>query len=238
MSKSSLLVLFAAAAVMTGCATKNYVKEEVQPVSTKVDQVADQANKNDAAITQTKADVAKNTTAISAVDEKATTADRRAQDAGTAANQAGQRAAQNTQDIAQLRGVIANLDDYKAIGQGATVTFDSNRAVLSKDDMAQLDQLASSTTSLKRYFVTVAGFTDDRGSANYNLDLSKRRADAVVQYLATQGKIPFFQVRTIGMGKEDPVDPGKTKDARAKNRRVEVKVYSADASYPAAGGGR
>ena len=66
MSKMSLLVLFAAAALVTGCATKNYVKATVAPVQTKVDQVSDQTNKNTTAIDQTNQNVAKNTTAISA----------------------------------------------------------------------------------------------------------------------------------------------------------------------------
>jgi OOP family OmpA-OmpF porin len=236
MSKMSLLVLFAAAALVTGCATKNYVKATVTPVQTKVDQVSDQTNKNTTAIDQTNQNVAKNTTAISAVDEKATTADRRATDAQTSANTANQKATQDAQDISSLRGVITNLDDYKVAGS-ATILFGVNRATLSKDDQAQLDQLASSVGSIKHYFVAVSGYTDDTGDASYNVGLSQRRADAVVQYLAGTGKVPFFQIRTVGLGDQAPVDPGKTRDARAKNRRVEVKVYSADASYSAANGG-
>jgi len=201
-----------------------------------VDQVADQSNRQGTEITQTRQDVAKNTTAISAVDEKATTADRRAQDAMAKANQADQKADQDSREITALRGVIANIDDYKVTGQ-ATVLFPLNRATLSKDDKAQLDQLVSNTGSLKRYFIAVEGFTDSTGPADYNLELSRRRADAVVQYLAAERNVNFYQIRTIGLGEAQPADPGKSREARAKNRRVEVKIFSADAVTAGAAGG-
>jgi outer membrane protein OmpA-like peptidoglycan-associated protein len=126
-----------------------------------------------------------------------------------------------------LRGVVANIDDYKPVGD-VTVLFPLNRATLSADDKAQLDMIASTTSNLKKFFVAVEGFTDKTGPADYNLQLSQRRADAVVVYLASQKSVPFYQIRTVGLGAEQPVDPGNNRAARAKNRRVEVKVFSAD----------
>jgi outer membrane protein OmpA-like peptidoglycan-associated protein len=215
-----------AAMFVTGCATKNYVRQNVQPVQAKVDQVADQSNKQGAEITQTQQDVAKNTRDISATDEKATGADRRAGEAMASATQANQKGDKNSQEISQLRGVIANIDDYKVANE-TTVLFAFNAAKLTPDDKQKLDDLATQVTSHKRFFVAVEGYTDQTGPADYNLELSKRRADAVVQYLAAKN-VPFYQIRTIGVGDAQPVDPGNTKDARAKNRRVEVKIFSAD----------
>jgi outer membrane protein OmpA-like peptidoglycan-associated protein len=74
----------------------------------------------------------------------------------------------------------------------------------------------------------VEGYTDPTGDAAYNLDLSKRRADAVVQYLAGDLDVDFNRIHTIGLGERKLVDEGAARDARAKNRRVEVKIYSAD----------
>jgi outer membrane protein OmpA-like peptidoglycan-associated protein len=230
MRQSFVIALFSAAALFSGCATKKYVQQHVQqqvdPVQGKLNQVSDEANKTAADLQQTNQNVAKNTQAISATDEKATAADRRAGDAGNRADRAQQKADSDDQEIAQLRGVIANIDDYKVSNQ-ATVLFKFNSATLSKEDQQQLDQLASNTGSLKRYFVAIEGYTDQTGPASYNLELSKRRADSVVQYLVGTRNVPFYQVRVIGLGDQHPVDTGKTRDARAKNRRVEVKIFTA-----------
>jgi OOP family OmpA-OmpF porin len=227
MRQSVLISVLGAAALVSGCATKNYVHQNVQPLQMKLDQVADQTNKQGTELDQTRQDVAKNTAAISAIDEKATAADRRAGDAQNTANQANQKANQDSQEIAQLRGVIANLDDYKVVAQ-TSVLFGLNRASLTDSDKQELNTVVASTGTLKRYFIAVEGFTDQTGAAAYNLDLSKRRADAVVQYLAGERNIAFYQIRTVGLGSLQPVDTGKTREARAKNRRVEVKIYSAD----------
>jgi OOP family OmpA-OmpF porin len=229
-----LIAMLGATALVSGCATKGYVRQNVTPVQDKLNQVSDTVAKQGTDIQKTQQDVAKNTQAISATDEKATGADRRAGDAMTRANQANDQAQKDDQEIAQLRGVIANIDDYKVSNQ-ATVLFKFNSAVLSPEDKEQLDQVASNTGSLKRYFVAVEGYTDTIGDANYNLQLSRRRADAVVVYLSTEKKVPFYQIRTIGLGENNLVDPGKTSEARAKNRRVEIKVFSADNAVASAG---
>ena len=75
------------------------------------------------------------------------------------------------------------------------------------------------------------GFTDRIGSRQYNEVLSRKRADAVTEYLVAKHDIPIYRIHMIGLGDEKPVDDGHTRAARAKNRRVEVKVFSADESY-------
>ena len=237
MTQKFLIAMMGASAFVSGCATKGYVRQNVTPVQEKLNQVSDQVNKVGTDLQKTQQDVSKNTQAISATDEKATAADRRAGDAMNRANQANDQGQKDDQEIAQLRGVIANLDDYKVSNQ-ATVLFKFNSADLSKEDKEQLDQLASNTGSLKRYFVAVEGYTDTIGDANYNLQLSRRRADAVVVYLSAEKKVPFYQIRTIGLGENNLVDPGKTREARAKNRRVEVKIFSADNAVASAGTAR
>src|SRR5579872_1474601 len=236
MSQKFLIAMLGATALISGCATKTYVKQNVTPVQDKLNQVSDQVNKQGADLQKTQQDVAKNTQAISATDEKVAGVDRRAGDAQNQANQANAAAQKDDQEIAQLRGVISNLDDYKVAHQ-ATVLFKNNSAELSPEDKQMLDQLASNTGALKRYFVAVEGYTDTTGTPDYNLQLSKRRADAVVLYLSAEKNVPFYQIRTIGLGENDLVDPGKTREARAKNRRVEIKIFSADSAL-AAGGGR
>jgi len=237
MRQKFLIAMLGATALVSGCATKGYVRQNVTPVQDKLNQVADQVNKVGTDLQKTQQDVSKNTQAISATDEKATGADRRAGEAMNRANQANEQAQKDDQEITQLRGVVANLDDYKVKDQG-TVLFKFNSAELSKEDKQQLDQLASDIGALKRYFIAVEGYTDTTGDANYNLQLSRRRADAVVVYLSAEKKVPFYQIRTIGLGENNLVDPGKTREARAKNRRVEVKIFSADNAMASAAGAR
>ena len=227
MRQSVLISLLGVAALVSGCATKKYVRATEQPISDKVDAATTTNGKQDTEIAADEANIAKNAQAISATDERVAAADRRAGDAMTKANQVDQKADKNAADIVALRGVVANIDDYKPVGD-VTVLFPLNRATLSADDKAQLDMIASTTSNLKKFFVAVEGFTDKTGPADYNLALSQRRADAVVVYLASQKNVPFYQIRTVGLGEEQPVDPGNNRAARAKNRRVEVKVFSAD----------
>jgi OOP family OmpA-OmpF porin len=227
MKRSSAFIVLTIAVAISGCATKNYVRQDTQPLQAKVNQVADQVGKQGQELDQTRQSVDKNASAISAVDEKLGATDRRATDAQNRANEANQKATQDSEEIAQLRGVISDIDNYKVIGQ-ATVLFSFASATLTNDDKQELDKTFTNTGALKRYFVAVEGHTDNVGTAEYNLALSRRRADSVVQYLAVDRKVPFYQIRTIGLGKEQPSDAANTKEARARNRRVEIKIFSAD----------
>jgi OmpA-OmpF porin, OOP family len=230
-----ILVLLGAVMLVTGCATKNYVRQTIQPVQTKADQVADQANKQSAEIDQTRKDLDKNIVATDAANEKATAADSRAGDAISKANQADQKADRNSQGIGSLGQAVANLDNYKVVGQ-TTVLFGFNRATLTKDGKQQLDQIAANAASLKRYFIAIEGYTDQTGPADYNLALSKRRADAVIQYFVGQRDMDFNRVHVIGLGKQKLADTSRSREARAHNRRVEVKIYSADTALAAVSG--
>ena len=73
------------------------------------------------------------------------------------------------------------------------------------------------------YSVTVIGYTDSTGDDDYNMGLSKRRAEAVSAYLVTTG-VPADKIRTLGRGENDPIASNETKESRSQNRRVEVIV--------------
>jgi OmpA-OmpF porin, OOP family len=219
-----------------GCATKKYVAQTVDPVSAKVNEVDQNQQK-----TQKQLDEAE--PKISAADEKATSAEARANDAAGRADAASKKA-DDVRD--QLRGElndrIADLDDYKA-GQPVTVLFKVNSSVLSDDAKQQLDQMAGNGSSLagaKRYFIAIQGFTDKTGSAEYNLELSRRRAEAVQTYLVANHNIPVYRIQIVGLGKDKPVNEQKTRDERQANRRVEVTLFTADtgASAKAQGTGQ
>ncbi len=218
----------------TGCATKKYVATTTAPIKAEADQVQAQANQQGQKLDQQgqqldqqKQQLDSQATQLSATNERAMSADQRAGDAINRADQAGQKADQNARDIGELRGVIANIDDYKPVRE-AVVPFGFDKDLLTADAKQQLDGLVADQSTMKHYFIAVEGFTDKNGSPEYNAALSRRRADRVVQYLVAQHDIPIYRIHMIGLGSQKPAEEGRTREANAKNRRVEVTIYSTD----------
>jgi OOP family OmpA-OmpF porin len=232
------IILILGATMFTGCATKKYVLTTTDPIRGKIDQVGEQANKNSAAIDQNgkeiKAVDERAQSGISAARERAMTADNkaaeamnRAVEAAKAAADAQASAARNSSEIASLRNTVSKIDDYKPLA-GTTVQFAFGQDKLSDEAKTELDKLVAGAMNLKHFTVVVEGFTDLIGSAEYNNALSRRRASAVVSYLVTRHDIPVYRISMVGLGSQKPVEEGKTRAARSKNRRVEVKIFSAD----------
>ena len=141
----------------------------------------------------------------------------------------GARAAQETADAA-VSGVnltnerISALDDYTPQTVLA-VNFRTGSAVLSPDSKTKLDELATKALNAKGYVLEVTGFADATGSVARNRALSQRRADAVIRYLVENHRIPLRRIITpYGFGETNPVAENTTRDGRAQNRRVEVKL--------------
>ena len=242
-------VIASAGLLATGCATKKYVRNTTAPIQAKVDQVGEQTSKNGQSIEETRGQVKEvderaqsginaATERASTADQHALTADQHAGDAMKSATDANRASDQNRQGLDQLRGVISNIDDYK-LQTSVSVPFKFDKFSLSDDAKQDLDKLAGDVKSDKRFFVAVEGYTDLVGSHQYNETLSRRRADSVVEYLVANGEIPIYRIHMIGLGDQKPVEEGKNRAANAKNRRVEVKVFTADqvtASLSPAGG--
>jgi outer membrane protein OmpA-like peptidoglycan-associated protein len=127
-------------------------------------------------------------------------------------------------EVAATNERISAIDDYD-VQDTVTVNFRVNSAVLSPEAKRQLDTLAEKASAAKAYMIEVAGHTDSTGSEAKNFQLSRARAEAVVQYLAVNHKIPVRRfVSPMGYGKTDAVADNKTATGRAQNRRVEVKM--------------
>jgi outer membrane protein OmpA-like peptidoglycan-associated protein len=231
-------IIVTGAMLAGGCATKKYVRNTSAPIQAKVDQVGEQTTQNSSQINDTRNQVKqvdeKAQSGISAAQERASTADQHAQAADThageamnKANQAAQVGEQNTQALSSLRQVVSNLDDYK-MQSTVSLPFKFDKYALTSEAKQDLDKLAGDVKADKRFFIAVEGYTDNTGSRQYNEVLSRRRADAVVEYLVAKHDIPIYRIHMIGLGQEKPLDETHNRTARAKNRRVEVKVFSAD----------
>jgi outer membrane protein OmpA-like peptidoglycan-associated protein len=130
----------------------------------------------------------------------------------------------NMNDIEENTNRFMQLSEYDVKGQ-ATVKFKVGSSKISDEDLQQLKQLAETATGLKGYIVEVMGYADATGSAAMNERLSEDRAKAVISYLIQQCNVPIRHVVAPGaMGEYQPAASNETKEGRADNRRVEVKV--------------
>jgi OOP family OmpA-OmpF porin len=133
-------------------------------------------------------------------------------------------AAEARQQVAAVNDRVTAIDDYDQQASVA-VTFKVNSAVLSPEAKQQLDEFAAKVTDARAYTIEVSGHTDSTGGEAKNMRLSKERADAVVQYLAVNHKIPMRRFTTpMGYGKTEAVADNTTAEGRSQNRRVEVKM--------------
>jgi outer membrane protein OmpA-like peptidoglycan-associated protein len=133
-------------------------------------------------------------------------------------------AAEARAEVKAVNERVSALDDYD-VQESVSVTFRTNSAVLSPEAKTQLDQLAAKAMNAKAFMIEVSGHTDATGSDAKNFRLSRDRADAVVQYLAVQHKIPLRRfVTPMGYGKTEAVADNTTATGRSQNRRVDVKM--------------
>jgi len=111
----------------------------------------------------------------------------------------------------------------------ADALFDFDKYNIRSDAQGKLDDLVSKLAGVNLEVIVAVGHTDSIGTAEYNMALSKRRADAVKQYLVSKG-IEANRIYTEGKGKSQPVADNRTAEGRQKNRRVEIEVIGTRAT--------
>jgi outer membrane protein OmpA-like peptidoglycan-associated protein len=215
-------MLAATLAASLGCSTKNYVREQTTPLINKTNELDDLTAKNSKDIK----DVDQRAQAgIQAVQAQAAAVDQKALAAGSEADKAQLSANSATQRVDILTNTVINLDNYRPVVETA-VHFGFNKDNLTREAKEAIDQLATSVATTKGYIITVEGATDSVGGAEYNYDLSQRRANAVIQYLAAEKSVPAYKIYLIGLGKDKPVESNQTREGRAKNRRVDIRLMT------------
>jgi len=150
------------------------------------------------------------------------------------ADQATQQAEAFRQELeaqlAQLQDALGQIAETRRTAMGLVMTLDSksirfdfDKATIKPEYRDILNRIAGIMMTLKGYTIAVYGYTDDIGTPAYNLQLSRRRAEAVRDFLVQTG-IPATIMSTKGFGKADPRVPGDSEQARAANRRVEIGI--------------
>ena len=214
---ASLLIL-----LTPGCATKKYVQANVANLEAKISGVDKKTDENATRIT----DLDRKTEAgIADAQKKADDAGQQATKAESDAQAAHALAQQGVDQANQVGQQLQSIDNFKPV-KSETVLFKVNRYNLTDEDKQQLDAFVQTTAGLKRYVVQVQGFTDSTGSKQYNLQLSQRRADAVVRYLTENDKIPLIWIRYLGYGEDMPASDNDSRDGRQQNRRVVLTVLA------------
>lgn len=208
----------------TACATKKYVRTNVGEVNDKVDSLG-------RSVEQTQERTRQNEAKIAEVDTKAQNAANSAQQAnGVAAT------AQNSANAASnaVKAVDTKLDAFDKASRRLVLEvvlsensggFDFGKKDLPESAKQQIDQMVSRLqTDPKNVFIEIEGHTDNIGSAEYNEKLGLERAKAVEHYLYDKHQVPLHKINVISYGMAKPVADNKTKDGRAQNRRVVIRV--------------
>jgi outer membrane protein OmpA-like peptidoglycan-associated protein len=207
----------------TACATKKFVRTSVGEVNEKVDSQG-------RAIEETQERTRKNEGRISEVDQKAQAAAQRAQAANdaaaaahTAANTVGSEANAkfDTIDRASKRLV------YEVVLSEDQGNFKFGKTVLPDEAKQKIDEMvAQLKQDPKNIYLEIEGHTDNVGAAKTNEVIGLQRAESVKKYLYDQYQIPLHKMNVISYGKDKPVAPNKTREGRAQNRRVVIKVLA------------
>lgn len=226
MRKSLITVAALTIAIASGaaCATKKYVGQQVGEVNTKVDGLSKTLEENQQRTRQ-------NEDKIAGVDQKAGAAQGAAGAAQAAADAAAMKAADANSAAAKAASKADEVDKasrrlmYTVVIDESQGSFKLNDANLPAEAKAKIDELVAKLKAEPQgaYF-EIEGYTDSTGAPELNKKLGLARAEAVREYLYKQHQIPLFRMNAISYGEENPTADNKTRDGRAQNRRVVIKV--------------
>jgi outer membrane protein OmpA-like peptidoglycan-associated protein len=235
MRQKALTVCAALSMFTAGCATKGYVREQIQATDAKLTQ---QVEAQDTRLRETAEGVAASRQALDAtdqrLDQRLDDVDARVGTLDTAASNAQNRAEQASNDTrnaeARLSQRISDRNKYRLLETRA-VYFEPDRTEIRAVGVSELDDVARLLQADPNALVELPGFADPRGTDRHNDELARERVEAVARYLVRHG-IDLRQIRAIGMGKVD-VAPGGSlnSDALANARRVEVRLLAPWSSW-------
>jgi peptidoglycan-associated lipoprotein len=206
--RTLIVPLLAASVALAGCAKKSFVQREVGEVNKKVDAVSVEVEKTQQRVQQ-------NEVRIEAVDKSAQSGISEAK--GSAA--AAMTKAQEVEKVAKGKLI------YTVTLSNDKVRFPVNKAEISDEAKALIDEAVAPLVQANRgVYFEIEGHTDNTGDAAYNLKLGEARAMAVRDYIAKKHGIALSRLNIISYGEEKPVAENNTRDGRAQNRRVVIRI--------------
>jgi outer membrane protein OmpA-like peptidoglycan-associated protein len=222
MMKKLVVVVPALALALSGttaCATKKFVRTNVGEVNDKVDTLTKSVEEN-----QERTRV--NEGRIGEVDQKAGAADQKAAAAGTRA-EAAYTAASAVNTRADAIEKASKRLVYEVVLSEDKGNFKFGKAVMPDEAKGELDALVAKLKAEPNgAFIEIEGHTDGAGTPAINYRLGLERAENVKRYLYEQHQVPLHRINVISYGEDKPIAPNKTRDGRAQNRRVVIKVLT------------
>jgi outer membrane protein OmpA-like peptidoglycan-associated protein len=212
-------VLALALSGTTACATKKFVRTNVGEVNDKVDTLSKSVEENQE---RTKA----NETRIGEVDQRVAQADQKAVTAGSRAD-AAYTAAEAVNTRAEAIEKASKRLVYEVVLSEDKGNFKFGKATMPDESKAEIDQLVQKLKAEPNgAFIEIEGHTDSAGDPKTNYRLGLERAENVKRYLYEQHQVPLHRINVISYGEDKPIAPNKTRDGRAQNRRVVIKVLT------------
>jgi outer membrane protein OmpA-like peptidoglycan-associated protein len=206
------------------CATKGYVNTQVGQVSSKVDSVS-------TSLEETQERTRQNEAKIGEVDTKAGAARQAADSAAQAAQQADSKAASAAEAATMAASRVEELDkavkriNYEVVLSEDSGGFRFGGITLPDEAKSKIDQLVSQLKAdPKGAYFEIEGHTDNVGGKEINERIGLERAETVKRYLYEQHQIPLHKINVISYGEDKPAAKNNTRDGRAQNRRVVIRV--------------
>ena len=215
------------AVLLSACATKGFVREQVGSSETKIGQRVDST---DAKLRETSDRTASNTQALESTGQRLTSIDAKVSEVGTLASEAKKDAASVAQAQKESESVFnqrfANRNKYAQV-ETKSVFFDFNKADLKDEGINELREVAKALKADPNAVLELQGFADARGTDRYNYQLTRERVDSVVRYLVMREGVDLRRIAAVGMGKVALTSGEKAdKDTYAKSRRVEMRLLA------------
>jgi outer membrane protein OmpA-like peptidoglycan-associated protein len=216
---TTAVALLAVSLGLPACASKGYVERNVKTVDDKVETLSSTVQENQNRISK---------------NEDATAAARQeAQAAQQAANKAQNTADSATSAAATAQAKAEEVDKasrklvYEVVLSADEANFKFDNTVLPDEAKAKIDDMVKQLqANPQNVYFEIEGYTDSTGNKLYNEKLGMERAEAVKMYLYEQHHIPLHRMNTLSYGEDNPVAPNDTRDGRAQNRRVVIKVLA------------
>jgi outer membrane protein OmpA-like peptidoglycan-associated protein len=216
---SALAITALAVGGSSACATKKMVRQRVGEVNDKVDTLSKSVEENQQ---RTLANEGR----IGEVDQKAQAANSRAEQAGQRADEA-YSAADKVNARAEAIETRSKRLVYEVVMTEDKGGFKFGQSKMPEDMQAQIDQLvAQLKANPNGGYIEIEGHTDNVGDKLTNYKIGLDRAEAVKRYLYENQQIPLHKMNVISYGEDKPIAPNKTRDGRAQNRRVVIKVLA------------
>ena len=212
-------VLALALGSTTACATKKFVRTNVGEVNDKVDTLTK-------SLEETQERTRTNEGKITEVDQKAAAADQRAAAAGQRAD-AAYSAADAVNARAEAIEKASKRIVYEVVLSEDKGNFKFGKATMPDDAKAEIDTLVQKLkASPNGAYIEIEGHTDSAGTPDINYRLGLQRAENVKRYIYETHQVPLHRINVISYGEDKPIAPNKTRDGRAQNRRVVIKVLT------------